>query len=150
MAFKKYYREFNDYSEEIEYLRKIGYKTYFGTDINNYYPYITADRENDCFILSCGCTNPNRDNEHLYFYVLCIRGIPLTLTLEENNHGKAAENSAEFHYIILKIEYPEGHTAEEFDNLEKIITEAFYTESFSEVFTPERVKEITVEFNLHE
>lgn len=146
MSFIKKERDFDEYSKEIEYLRKIGYKNPRGSEINNLVGWLTVDEENDSFLILTGSTDPNRDNVRLTYYVLCVKGTPITLTLSTDHKGSAAKCSAEFNWIIEAIEYPDGYVPEDNKKIKELITEAFICESYSELFTPERVKKVSVKF----
>ena len=146
MPFIKKKREFNDPSKEIDYLRRIGYKNPMGSEIGKYVGWLTVDEENDSFLILTGATDPNRDNERLTYYVLCVRETPITLTLSTNHKGSATKCNAEFNWIIEAIEYPEGYVPEDDRKIREIITEAFICESYSELFNHERVKNVSVRF----
>ena len=146
MSFIKKERDFDEYSKEIEYLRKIGYKNPMGSEIGKYVGWLTVDEENDSFLILTGATDPNRDNVRLTYYVLCVKGIPITLTLSTDHKGSAAKCNAEFNWIIKAIEYSDGYVPEDNRKIKELITEAFICESYSELFNHERVKNVSVTF----
>ncbi|WP_303804619.1 hypothetical protein [Ruminococcus flavefaciens] len=146
MSFKKIKRGSNDPSKEIDYLKKSGYKNPMGSEIDNLIRWLTVDEENDAFLILTGGTNPNRDNVNLYYYVLCVNGTPITLTVAKDNKGSAAKCNAEFNWIIESIEYPDGYVPEDEEKIRGLIKEAFIVESYSELFNHERVKNVSVRF----
>lgn len=146
MSFIKKERNFDEYSKEIEYLRKIGYKNPRGSEIDNLVSWLTVDEENDSFLILTGSTNPNRDNADLSYYVLCVKGTPITLTVATDHKGSAAKCNAEFNWIIEDIEYPDGYVPENDKKIRNLITEAFIVDSYSELFNHERVKNVSVKF----
>ena len=146
MSFKKIKRGSNDPSKEIDYLKKSGYKNPMGSEIDNLIRWLTVDEENDTFLILTGGTNPNRDNVNLYYYVLCVNGTPITLTVAKDNKGSAAKCNAEFNWIIESIEYPDGYVPEDEEKIRGLIKEAFIVESYSELFNHERVKNVSVRF----
>lgn len=146
MSFIKKERNFDEYSKEIEYLRKIGYKNPRGSEIDNLVSWLTVDEENDSFLILTGSTNPNRDNADLSYYVLCVKGTPITLTVATDHKGSAAKCNAEFNWIIEAIEYPDGYVPENDKKIRDLITEAFIVDSYSELFNHERVKNVSVKF----
>lgn len=85
MSFKKKERGFNDPSKEIDYLKKIGYKNPMGSEIGKYISWMVVDEENDSFLILTGSTNPNRDNVNLSYYVLCVKGTPITLVISTDH-----------------------------------------------------------------
>lgn len=146
MSFIKKERDFDEYSKEIDYLKKIGYKNPRGFEIDNLISWLTVDEENDSFLILTGSTDPNRDDVRLTYYVLCVKGTPITLTLSTDHKGSAAKCNAEFNWTIKAIEYPDDFNISDYENIKEIITEAFTVESYSELFTPERVKKVYVKF----
>lgn len=139
-------RKFNDYSKEIDYLKKSGYKNPRGFEIDNLISWLTVDEENDSFLILTGSTDPNRDNVNLSYYVLCVNGTPITLTVEKDHKGSAAKCNAEFDWIIESIEYPDGYVLEDEGKIRELIKEAFIVDSYSELFNHERVKNVSVTF----
>lgn len=85
MSFKKIERGFNDPSKEIDYLKKIGYKNPMDSEIGKYISWMVVDEENDSFLILTGSTNPNRDNVNLSYYVLCVKGTPITLVISTDH-----------------------------------------------------------------
>lgn len=146
MSFKKIKRGFNDPSKEIDYLKKIGYKNPMGFEIDNLISRLTVDEENDSFLILTGSTNPNRDNVNLSYYVLCVKGTPITLVISTDHKGNVAKCNAEFNWIIESIEYPDGYVPEDKGKIRELIKEAFIVNSYSELFNHERVKNISVTF----
>ena len=146
MAFIKKNRNYNDPSKEIDYLKKIGYKNPMGLEIDNLISWLTVDEENDTFLINTGATNPNRDNVDLSYYVLCVNGTPITLTVAKDHKGSAAKCNAEFNWIIETIEYPDGYVPEDDRKIRELIKEAFIVDSYSELFNHERVKNVSVTF----
>ena len=146
MSFKKIKRGFNDPSKEIDYLKKIGYKNPLGFEIDNLISRLTVDEENDSFLILTGSTNPNRDNVKLSYYVLCVKGTPITLVISTDYKGSAAKCDAEFNWIIKAIEYPDGYKPEDEGKIRELIKEAFIVNSYSELFNHERVKNVSVRF----
>lgn len=131
MSFIQKERDFDEYSKEIEYLKKIGYKNPRGSEINNLIGWLTVDEENDSFLILTGSTDSNRDNVRLTYYVLCVKGTPITLTLSTDHKGSAAKCNAEFNWIIEAIEYPDGYVPEDNRKIKELITESFICESYS-------------------
>ena len=125
MSFKKIKRGFNDPSKEIDYLKKIGYKNPLGFEIDNLISRLTVDEENDSFLILTGSTDPNRDDKRLTYYVLCVKGTPITLALSTDHKGSAAKCDAEFNWIIKAIEYPDGYKPEDEGKIRELIKEAF-------------------------
>lgn len=146
MSFKKIKRGFNDPSKEIDYLKKIGYKNPLGFEIDNLISRLTVDEENDSFLILTGSTNPNRDNVKLSYYVLCVKGTPITLVISTDHRGNAAKCNAEFNWIVESIEYPDGYVPEDEGKIRELIKEAFIVNSYSELFNHERVKNVSVRF----
>ena len=146
MSFKKIERGFNDPSKEIDYLKKIGYKNPMGSEIGKYIGWMVVDEENDSFLILTGATDPNRDNVNLSYYVLCVKGTPITLVLSTDHKGSAAKCNAEFNWIIESIEYPDGYVPEDEGKIRELIKEAFIVNSYSELFNHERVKNVSVRF----
>lgn len=120
--------------------KKIGYTNPLGYSASKYISWVTVDKENDVFLLASGKTNPTNCDENLSYYVLSIHSIPLTITLKEEFSGNAYDKSIEFLWRILKIECSDEHNIAEFKNLKETITKAFNAESYTKVFTHERVK----------
>ena len=146
MSFKKIERGFNDPSKEIDYLKKIGYKNPMGSEIGKYIGWMGVDEENDSFLILTGATDPNRDDKRLTYYVLCVKGTPITLVLSTDHKGSAAKCNAEFNWIIESIEYPDGYVPEDEGKIRELIKEAFIVNSYSELFNHERVKNVSVTF----
>ena len=146
MSFKKIERGFNDPSKEIDYLKKIGYKNPMGSEIGKYISWRVVEEENDSFLILTGSTNPNRDNVNLSYYVLCVKGTPITLVISTDHKGSAAKCNAEFNWIIKAIEYLDGYKPEDEGKIRELIKEAFIVNSYSELFNHERVKNVSVRF----
>ena len=110
---------------------------------------VVMDKEKECFLVLCGGTSPNFHDIKLYFYTFCIRNNVIRFEVERNVKRNAADNSLEFHWNIIKAEFPEGWSFDKmsFQEFKSIVTEAFITESYTNVFTPNRIKEITVNFS---
>jgi hypothetical protein len=117
-----------------------------GSEIDNLIRWLTVDEENDAFLILTGGTNPNRDNVNLYYYVLCVKGTPITLVISTDHKGSAAKCNAEFNWIIKAIEYPDGYKPEDEGKIREFIKEVFIVNSYSELFNHERVKNVSVRF----
>ncbi len=116
------------------------------SEIGKYIGWMVVDEENDSFLILTGSTNPNRDNVNLSYYVLCVKGTPITLVISTDHKGSAAKCNAEFNWIIKDIEYPDGYKPEDEGKIRELIKEAFIVNSYSELFNHERVKNVSVRF----
>ena len=143
---KKIERGFNDPSKEIDYLRQIEYKNPMGSEIGKYIGWMVVDEENDSFLILTGATDLNRNDKRFTYYVLCVKGTPITLALSTDHKGSAAKCNAEFNWIIKAIEYPDGYKPEDEGKIRELIKEACTCESYSELFNHERVKKVSVRF----
>lgn len=141
-------RTVNELQEkDWKYLNELGIRTMLGEKIGPAWSNLVVDREKNYYLISQGCTNPNRDNRRIYYYALCLDGKVLNMEVSKKESGNAREKSFECHWKIEKIEFPTGWT---FDNVSKnelitIIRGAFMVEYYSNVCTPERTKALTVE-----
>lgn len=86
-------------------------------------------------------------DRQIWFYALCLNGKVLNMETEQKSKSYLPEMIFECHWKIEKIDFPEDWTFDEIskEELKDIIREAFTAESYSEVRTQERTKEVTVE-----
>lgn len=150
MTFVKEYRSIMDEFPEWEYLNSIGVRDMFGDPINDRTTELVVDRENNYFLIPRGRTNINRDNEEIVFFALCINNRVINIEVEEKRSGSIWDNSFECHWVVKKVNFPEGELIDFIDeeSLKKIIIEAFMTKTFSTTFTPERTRVVTVDFKV--
>ncbi|MDE7390578.1 MAG: hypothetical protein K2M82_06535 [Lachnospiraceae bacterium] len=148
MSFVK--KDGNEVDQSIwEHLDSLKVNDMYGDPLNRTISEVIMDREKEYYFVLCGVTNPNFDNVKIYFYSLCIHNDVIRFEVKKTTKGKAVDNSLEFHWNIVKAEFPKGWS---FDKLslqefQSIVLEAFTTESYTNVFTPSRTKEITVDFS---
>ena len=147
MAFVKELRKIRDEFPEWQYLTDIGVRDLFGKEINTGTTGLVVDRENNYYLIPQGCTNRNRDGEDAIYYVLCVGRILVPLKAIQQSKGFILDNNYECHWEVI-IKAPENL----YDYINKnthvqIIKDAFVAETYTKVFTPEKVKKITVNVN---
>ncbi len=111
---------------------------------------LIVDRERKIYLIPLGDTNPNRDNIKTGYYALCINDKIINMEVDEQRSGSGTDKTFECHWIINKIQFPEGWTFEVISKreLKDIICEAFIVSTYGKVLTPEKVKSITVDINV--
>ncbi len=147
MAFIKEYRSIRDEFPEWEYLNSIGVRNFLGKPIKNWTTKLVVDRENNYYLIPLGHTNPNRDNEYISFYALCLDGKVINMEVKRQQEGKSIDNTIECYWTIKKIKFPENWKFDVIsqDDLKKIINDAFVNETYSKTVTTESVRKITVD-----
>lgn len=147
MAFIKEYRSTRDEFPEWEYLNSIGVRNFLGKPIKNWTTKLVVDRENNYYLIPLGHTNPNRDNEYIGFYALCLDGKVINMEVKRQQEGKSIDNTIECYWTIKKIKFPKNWKFDVIsqDDLKKIINDAFVNETYSKTVTVENVRKITVD-----
>lgn len=120
-----------------------------GEPLNRRITDVVMDKDRECYLVLCGGTSPNIDDIQLYYYTFCIHNDVIHFEIERNDKGNAADCSLEFHWNIVKAEFPKGWSFDKmnFQEFKSLVTEAFITKSYSKLLTPSRTKEITVDFS---
>ena len=138
----------NEVDQSIwEHIDSLNVSNVYGRPLIRAITEVVMDREKEYYFVLCGATNPNFDNVKIYFYSLCIHNDVIRFEVKKTTKGKAVDNSLQFYWNIVKAELPKGWS---FDKLslqefQSIALEAFTTESYTNVFTPSKTKEITVD-----
>ena len=148
MAFIKEYRDIEDAFPEWEYLNSIGVRNMYGRSIDDRVTELVVDRENNFFLIPQGQTNINRDNEEIGFFALCMHDKVINIEVKENRSGHAWDNSFECHWLVRKVILPEDNSRDfkDRDFLKNVIMDAFTTITYNKKFTPERTRDVTVDF----
>ncbi len=149
MGFVKEFRKIRETFPEWEYLNKIGVRDMFGEPISDRTVSIVVDRANNYFLIPQGHTSRARDGEEISYYALCINDQVINMEVKEQCSGRGWDKTFECHWIIRKIEFPQGEIYVQVskEELKDIIREAFVVETYSRSLTPEKVKSITVDIN---
>lgn len=147
MGFAKVEKKVKEKFAEKDYLNAIGVTYISGEPLDDIMTWITVDRERNYFLILRGSTNLNRDNKKILYYALCLNGEVVNMEVEKYIKGKFSDSSRELHWEITKLTFPKGWTFDVIneEELRKIINEAFTTESYTSVFTPERTKDVTID-----
>lgn len=152
MAFIKEKRSYNDerQAKDWQYLQDLGIRTIWGKLIGPDFCHLIVDREKRCYLLPLGSTNPNRDNIEISYYALCICDKVIHMEVDEQYSGCGSDKTFECHRIINKIEFPSDWSFDlvEEEELKKIIRDAFATRTYNETLTHEKVKSLTVDFDM--
>ncbi len=150
MAFVREYKNIEEELAEWEYLTKIGVRNMYNKPLKKWATSLVVDRDNNYFLIPQGQTNLNRDYVEIHYYALCLDGIVLNMEVTRRASGRARDYSFECHWTVEKIRFPKEWSNCSIENSElvEIIREAFVAETYSKRFTPERVKEITVDVNI--
>lgn len=137
-------------AKDWEYLQNLGIKTFWGDLIGPSFSNLVVDRERNYYLVSLGITNPNRDNIKISYYALCIHDKVIYMEVDEQRSGRGSDKTYECHWTIKKIEFPDEWSFDLVgkEELKKIIKEAFVTRTYNEVLTPEKVKSLTVDFDM--
>lgn len=150
MGFVKEFRKIKDEFPEWDYLDKIGVRNMLGESIDNWTRELVVDRENNYYLIPQGHTSFGRDGIEINYYALCVNDKVINMQIDALRSGNGTDKTFECHWIIKEIEFPKGWT---FDYMSKkelkhIIYNAFVAETYSRVLTQEKVKTITVDFNI--
>ena len=86
-------------------------------------------------------------DREIYFYALCLDDDVFYFDIEKEFKGKVAENNFEHYWHIVRIEFPDGWSFDSIsvDEFKQIVIEAFTAETYK-IYTPDKVKKITVDF----
>ena len=133
-----------------DHVESLGVKTVFGNAFNRRIWDLTVDEEQGFYLVSRGMYDRNMTgaDSDVYFYALCLDDNVFYFDVEQNEVGDLWENSYELHWKITRVELPDGWS---FDSLsveefKQIVIEAFTAETY-EIYEPEMVKVLTVDFS---
>ena len=120
-----------------EHLDSLNVTMYRGSPLNRRITDVVMDKEKECYLVLCGGTSPNFDDIQLYYYTFCVRNDVIRFEVTMNSKGNGVNNSLEFHWNIVKAEFPEGWSFDKMSlqEFKSIVTEAFITKSYLPLFS---------------
>ena len=126
--------------------------SYDGSLFDRSWEEMTVDEKRGYYLVMRGKTCPrglfeDGSNREIYFYALCLDDDVFYFDIEKEFKGKVAENNFEHYWHIVRIEFPDGWSFDRLsaDEFKQIVTEAFTAETYK-IYTPDKVKKITVDF----
>ena len=89
-----------------EHLDLLKVTNMYGRPLNRVISEVIMDKENDYYLVCGGVTNPNFDGEEVYYYSFCVQNDVIRFEVKRTDKGNAADCSLEFHWNIVKAEFP--------------------------------------------
>ena len=132
-----------------DHVESLGVKTVFGNAFNRRIWDLTVDEERGFYLVSRGMYGRNMTgaDSDVYFYALCLDDNVFYFELTLDSTGDAWSNSYERHYHVNGVGFPDGWDFSKLsvDRFKQIATEAFTAETHK-IYSPEMLKEVTVDF----
>lgn len=147
MAFEKIELRCRDYAPDFDYLKEIEYVDIMGNKVEPIPSGYVKDNERNAYLIGLGMNNPNLEGNAYVWYVLCINGKTIGITVDEIREGSYWDSNYVQTWIIKGIKYPENWNPAECPDFKQILIDAFTAEAVYAINKPECVKDVKFIFD---